>query len=268
MTSTRGIVRRSRFCWLILSLTLALPSFASAAAPEAEIARTTRLANEGDAAAQVALGILHETGDGLPQNPTEASKWYRRAAEQNDPEGAFRLGWLYARGEGLPQNLEQAVHWYEIAANHGHPTAQLSLGWIYFNGDGVPRNVETAARWFKLAAARGEAAAQYTLGTIYSGAYDDVPQNLDEAAKWFLLAAEQGEPGAQFRLGEMYGRGEGVSVDAAEAYFWLSLAASRLADGGFKQDAVTARTAVAGKLSAAERQTVDQRTAAWRPRKE
>ncbi len=230
-----------------------------------EVARAERLAQEGTPAAQVAWGIMHENGDGLPPNATEASKWYRLAAEQGDAEGAFRLGWLYARGEGLPRNLEQAAHWYEIAAKQGFTTAQLSLGWLYFNGDGIERDVGRAARWFTLAADAGDANAQYTLGLIYSGTYEDVPVDRPAAARRFEQAAKQGLATAQFRLGAMYATGDGVTANDEEACYWLSLAVARLPEGSFKTDAETERSKVMEHLSSGQREAITRRVAAWKP---
>jgi len=38
------------------------------------------LAENGDALAQVYLGLLYLNGEGVPQNPALAVKWYRKAA--------------------------------------------------------------------------------------------------------------------------------------------------------------------------------------------
>ncbi len=54
------------------------------------------LAERGNAAAQTYLGLLFETGRGVPQNYTEAAMWYRRAAEQGDSRAQYSLGLLTA----------------------------------------------------------------------------------------------------------------------------------------------------------------------------
>ena len=41
-------------------------------------------AEQGDAFAQYSLGIMYKEGTGVPQNDTEAVKWFRKAAEQSD----------------------------------------------------------------------------------------------------------------------------------------------------------------------------------------
>ena len=47
-----------------------------------------RRAEQGDASAQVDLGVLYAVGWGAPaEDDTEAAKWFRKAAEQGDAEG-------------------------------------------------------------------------------------------------------------------------------------------------------------------------------------
>ncbi|MBE40311.1 MAG: hypothetical protein CL480_03085, partial [Acidobacteria bacterium] len=53
-------------------------------------------AGQGDLTAQVALGDLYAEGDGVPQDETEALRWYRRAAEQGDAAAA---AWLHRIAE-------------------------------------------------------------------------------------------------------------------------------------------------------------------------
>jgi len=45
------------------------------------------LADQGDADAQFNLGVMYDSGDGIPQDYAEAAKWHRLAAEQ----GNFRV---------------------------------------------------------------------------------------------------------------------------------------------------------------------------------
>ena len=43
------------------------------------------LAEQGDADAQLNLGVMYEDGEGVPQNDKTAVQWYKRAAEQGMP---------------------------------------------------------------------------------------------------------------------------------------------------------------------------------------
>ncbi|MCY4673957.1 MAG: tetratricopeptide repeat protein [Bacteroidetes bacterium] len=59
-------------------------------------------------------------------------------AEQGDAEAQYELGKAYSVGEGVPQNSTEAVRWYRKAAEQGHPLAQYELGKAYHNGEDVP----------------------------------------------------------------------------------------------------------------------------------
>ncbi|MDP1866462.1 tetratricopeptide repeat protein [Bradyrhizobium sp.] len=81
-------------------------------------------AERGDPAAQTYLGIMFETGRGVPQNYTEAAMWYRRAAEQGDSLAQYSLGLLYDRGLGVPQDIVEASKWLNLAVAAAPPRAR------------------------------------------------------------------------------------------------------------------------------------------------
>ena len=55
--------------------------------------------------AQIRLGYLYLSGEGVPQDPESGLAWLQRAAEAGDPEAQTGLGMLYARGENVDQDL-------------------------------------------------------------------------------------------------------------------------------------------------------------------
>jgi hypothetical protein len=76
------------------------------------------------------------------------------------------------------------------------------------------------------AAERGDPSAQLTLGTAYAKG-EGVSLDYAEAAKWVRRAAEQGHPEARFNLGVAYSNGLGVPRDPEEAARWFRLAAEQ-----------------------------------------
>ena len=90
---------------------------------------------------------------------SKAMKWYRLAAQQGDVTAQLTLGLIYDTGRGVPQNAWQAVEWYRLAAHQGHVTAQTNLGHLYAQGRGVAQDNVQAYQWFSLAAAAGDASA-------------------------------------------------------------------------------------------------------------
>ncbi len=112
------------------------------------------LAEQGDAKAQAHLGVMYETGLGVPQDYAEAVKWYRKAAEQGWAGAPYILGNMYRKGLGVPQDYAEAVKWYRKAAEQGIAKAQYNLGFMYANGRGVSQDHVQAHMWFDLAVSR------------------------------------------------------------------------------------------------------------------
>ena len=63
------------------------------------------MAENGNAAAQVNLGVMYANGQGVPEDDAEAVRWYR--------------GISYGNGEGVPQDFVQAHKWFNLAASRG-----------------------------------------------------------------------------------------------------------------------------------------------------
>ena len=116
-------------------------------------------ADQGNVLAQSNLGLMYQSGLGVPQNDTEASKWYRLAADQGNAYAQSNLGFMYHNGQGVPQDYVQASKWYRLAADQGNAYAQGGLGVMYAKGEGVPQDYVLAHMWLNLAAAQGQAEA-------------------------------------------------------------------------------------------------------------
>ena len=54
-------------------------------------------------------------------------KWYRKAAEQGDATAQTALGVMYKDGRGVPQDYVQAHMWYNLAASRFPPGVHHGL---------------------------------------------------------------------------------------------------------------------------------------------
>ncbi len=122
------------------------------------------LAEQGNPLAQFMLGASYASGQGVPQDYSQAAAWYHKASEQGEMNAQNNLGALYNNGQGVPQDFDQAALWFRKAAEQGEMNAQNNLGALYNNGQGVPRDFNQAALWFQKAADQGLADAQNNLG--------------------------------------------------------------------------------------------------------
>src|ERR1039457_6997963 len=66
------------------------------------------LAEQGNADAQLLLGVIFAEGRGIPQDDTEAVKWWRKAADQGKALAQLVLGTSYDEGKGVPQDYAEA----------------------------------------------------------------------------------------------------------------------------------------------------------------
>src|SRR5262249_22732747 len=92
----------------------------------------------------------------------------RKLAEQGDPAAQFAMGARYATGEEVKQDYAEAVRWFNMAAERGHIVAQDTLGAYYWAGRGVPKDVSKAYFWSVLAEAGGNRASKYRVTAVAS----------------------------------------------------------------------------------------------------
>ena len=121
----------------------ALPTLA--VGQDSSLLETRRLAEQGDASAQLILGLMYDNGEGVPEDDAEAVRWYHMAAEQGLALAQYNLGGMYANGEGVPEDDAEAVRWFRMAAEQGDALAQYNLGVMYANGEGVPEDLRPCA---------------------------------------------------------------------------------------------------------------------------
>ena len=206
------------------TLTLGAPS--SPSGNQGSLTTIRQMAEKGDAAAQLKLGVMYKNGEGVEVNYAEAAKWFRKATDQGNAEAQFNLGNMYKNGEGVEVNYAEAVKWYRNAADQEDASAQNNLGNMYDNGRGVPKDKVEAVKWYRKAADQGDDRAQNNLGIMYANG-EGVPKDAAEAAKWYRKAADQGAAQAQNNLGNAYANGEGVVKNKAEAVKWYRKAADQ-----------------------------------------
>ena len=113
------------------------------------------MAEHGDSAAQFALGLLYDKGQGVPRDDAKALEWYTKSAEGGYAKAQYNLALMYEHGEGIKADLNQAREWFRKAAVGGNGSAmdhlrhlaeggdvraQYELGVMALNGDGAKRD--------------------------------------------------------------------------------------------------------------------------------
>ena len=147
------------------------------------------MAEQGDAAAQFNLGLLHSK-ELIPQaSPEDAVKWYLLAANNDHVNAQFNLGLKYDKGIGVEQSEAEAFRWYFKAANNGHPQAQFNVANMYRDGRGVEHSNEQAATWYQASSINNIPQAQANLALLYSLG-TGIEQDMMMAYVWATIASE------------------------------------------------------------------------------
>jgi hypothetical protein len=81
------------------------------------------LAEQGNALAQLGLGVMYANGQGVPQDYAQAVVLYRKAAEQGDADAQTLVGLMYANGHGVSQDYAQASSGIARPPSKGRPRA-------------------------------------------------------------------------------------------------------------------------------------------------
>jgi hypothetical protein len=223
---------------------------------EADLLR--ELATNGDAGAQLQLGLAYRDGrDGLTADAATGLHWLDESARQGNAYAADRAANAYAQGEGTQPDMQQAMHWWQVAAQGGNADAQRHLGRQLL----AQGRTDAALRWLRRAADSGDAGAHDELVQLYrrslapeddlrrgrsavaalgvrlnepsletfSAVLDTVERSSTEqqSAATLIALADQGDPSAEYQLGLHYRNGDwAVRRDPRSSECWLERAAA------------------------------------------
>ena len=122
-----------KICFVLL-IAIFLPSCSTTAGDcweePYDVADCRVKAEQGDAKAQINLGVMYRNGQGVIQDYKQAVKWYRKAAEQGDATAQYNLGVMYDNGRGVPKDYVMAHMYWNIAAVSGYKDAIKNRGLI------------------------------------------------------------------------------------------------------------------------------------------
>lgn len=183
-------------------------------------------AEQGYALAQYLLGFYYyKQGYRVNNSMKEAGKWFRKAAEQEFSPAQERLGEWYMCGHPpVKKNEKLAVRWYKKAANHYNEEAAYSLALYYGDSENSDYDPKKYFYWLDLAAEYGHVEAQKSLAECYLYGWD-VEKSMTKAVEWYEKAALQNDKEAQYQLGCFYYFGYVVKQDYSMAVEWFIRAA-------------------------------------------
>jgi TPR repeat protein len=109
--------------------------------------------------------------------------WYETAALKGDPKAQYRLGLMYESGRGVPQDWVQALEYCEKARNLGNTDATYKLARLYLNCNVVPQDIQGAFYLFMRASQKNPIKVPDLLLEWNDAANDETPLNLKKILK-------------------------------------------------------------------------------------
>lgn len=86
----------------------------------------TPLARSGDKVAQASLGLLYQTGQGVPQDFSRANHLFAASAKQGYVFAFTALGNSFHEGLGVKKDLKVAMAWFLLAMDYDPNAAAMA----------------------------------------------------------------------------------------------------------------------------------------------
>lgn len=152
-----------------------------------------RAAENGHGEAQLAYARSLEAA--TPPDHLEALKWYRKSFDQNIVISGYYIGLIYESGLGLPADPARARDWYRKAGDAGSGDALYRLAEMAHDGIATQQDFGEALALTKRAAERGHSRAQAALARMYLSGFAGRPALARDPVKayvWANIAAASG----------------------------------------------------------------------------
>ena len=185
-----------------------------------DFALVERLADGGEANAQLELATRYAAGKDVAKDERKAFEIIKVLADKND-HAMYLMGAAYANGIGVEKDDVRAVEWFRRSAAKGNANGQYWLAEMIITGRaGGPSDPKAAKPWLEKAARQGDAGSQYALAImIGNGQAGDRP-SWTRAVPHLKKAADQDISSAAMVLGILYASGKGVKKNNDEAAKW------------------------------------------------
>ncbi|NEU11860.1 peptidase C14, caspase catalytic subunit p20 [Methylobacterium sp. BTF04] len=145
---------------------------------------------------------------------SEALTYYREAAASGNLRAQVSLGLILETGDGVPRDPKAGIALYETAAEAGSADGAINLAVALMQGAGVATDPKRAVELLKRASEAGSAIATYNLGVL---AQDGTIPEQDQALTYFEKATELGEPRGFVPAAILLDEGRGIRKDANAA---------------------------------------------------
>lgn len=187
--------------------------------PPEKFQELLQLAKQNNLAAQLKVAYCYKMGKGASQDPRNALKYYRLAAQTRNAEAQYQLAYFYHSYPHKDHSINEdymnnAVDWYTLAAKQGHVKAQDEIDKLlkkaqkyeidmrtyveYLEEDSSNDSLSSAKYYYSLLANAEHGAGHFGLAQCYW--YEGYEYSL-LAEEHVIKAANLGHVGARLLLG-------------------------------------------------------------------
>ena len=162
-----------------------------------EYERLRQLADDGDSAAQLSLGIVGiRDGKGHPNVPV-GIELLEKSAAGNNAQACLLLGNLYAQGELVEQDLKKAFFWYQKGAELGNVQSARQVtfaltNWNEFEGSDLAVFQKAFGRCLEL--------EDFSVAFDYGTVIEFMTRDTKNAEEMYRLAASHNDSRAMVQL--------------------------------------------------------------------
>jgi len=158
-------------------------------------------------------------------NPVKALQMGKKAAENGDARAMNAIGVIYSKGLADTIDYRLALKWFKSAAEYGYANAWINLALLYKNGLGVKQDFAQAYLYFSKSAEQNSSAGIYSQGyMLYKGL--GCEQNYEKAVQLFKSSTNQGNLASMYMLGLCFRNGYGIIQNTDSARYWLQTASN------------------------------------------
>lgn len=194
-------------------------------------------AMQGDAKAQLLLGIQYQFGYGVERDPVAAVSFYTSSAMKRNADALFNLGACFEDGVGVEKNLIEAFAYYSLAKTYNRTSGVderlAELKDKMSTSEIVKAAIRSRELYYIINPDEKEA-------EIKRQKQEEVKRQKEEVKRQEAVAEEkarqldiikvkagQGDPDAEFKMGCLYATGEEVRFpkDIYESADWFQKAA-------------------------------------------
>ena len=202
------------------------------------------LARNSDARAMYLVGVMYESGNGVPQDDPTAAGWFDAAAKRGNASAQYSLARMTIEGRGIEKSRNQGIALLSAAANQGHKEAAALLLRLGANASATASAISSSLAASPRQSAPVDGPPQVVFGALNRAA----AQGSLDALRAVLARAAQTE-GSETRKSLPF-----LARDFARQYWHVESVGDVALARGFTQlarEQASALTALARELSTA-----------------